>query len=499
MLGGETQRREDIVQDNPFDTVILGGTLIDGAGAPRRAADIGIANGRIAALGEPGTLGGAANTVDATGRIVAPGFIDVHTHDDHALLSKPDMAYKASQGVATVVAGNCGISLAPLVFAGDRPPPPLDLLGDGYRFPKMADLFAALDATPPALNAALLCGHSTLRVGAMDNLDRAATDAEIDAMREKLTEALDAGAIGMSTGLYYEPARAAPTEEIIRLAELLGPARALYTTHLRDEGAHLQESMREAFTIGRAAGVKVVLSHHKASGSDNFGATRESLALVEETRKHQPVTLDVYPYDASSTVLTVDRLAASRRVIVTWSVPRPDIAGRFLDEIAAEMGCGIEEAAASLLPAGAIYFMMDEEDVQRVLKYPHAIVASDGLPHDVFPHPRLWGTFPRVLGHYSRDLGLMSLEDAVYRMSGLPAAEFGLTGRGVLAVGNHADITIFDADTVIDRADFQHPTEPAAGIETVFVNGRPVWRNGAATGERPGMALRRQALQAAAK
>ena len=485
------------MSDRRYDTVIRGGTLIDGTGAPRRAADIGISGDRITAIGEPGTLTDATSTIDASGKIDAPGFIDVHTHDDHALLSKPDMAYKASQGVATVVAGNCGISLAPLIFEGDRPPPPLDLLGDGYRFPRMADLFDALDETPPALNAALLCGHSTLRVGAMDDLDRAATDSEIDAMREKLSESLDAGAIGMSTGLYYEPARAAPTEEIIRIAELLGPAGALYTTHLRDEGEHLQKSMEEAFTIGRASGAKVVLSHHKSSGASNFGATRESLALVEKTRKTQPVTLDVYPYDASSTVLTVDRLAASKRVIVTWSVPRPDIAGRFLDEIADEMGCSLEEAAKSLLPAGAIYFMMDEDDVRRVLKYPHSIVASDGLPHDVFPHPRLWGTFPRVLGHYSRDLGLMTLEDAVFRMSGLPAAEFGLTGRGVLAVGNQADVTIFDAATIIDRADFQHPTEPAAGIDTVFVNGRPVWRDGAPTGERPGKALRRQAMQSA--
>jgi N-acyl-D-amino-acid deacylase len=485
------------MQGKAFDTIIQGGTLIDGTGAPRRAADIGVTGDRIAAIAEPGTLKDAAQTIDATGRVVAPGFIDVHTHDDHALLTKPDMSYKASQGVTTVVAGNCGISLAPLVLEGDRPPPPLDLLGDDYHFPRMADFFDALDAAPPALNAALLCGHSTLRVGAMDSLDRAATDTEIGAMRDRLSEALDAGAIGLSTGLYYEPARAAPTEEVIRLAELLGPVGGLYTTHLRDEAEHLQDSMEEAFAIGRAAGVKVVLSHHKASGAANFGKTRQSLALVERVRQQQPVTLDVYPYDASSTVLTVDRLGASKRVIVTWSVPHPEVSGRYLDDIAKEMGCSLEEATAALLPAGAIYFMMDEEDVQRVLKYPHAIVASDGLPHDVFPHPRLWGTFPRVLGHYSRDLGLMPLEDAVHRMSGLPAAEFGLTGRGVLAAGNYADITLFDAATVIDRADFQHPTEPAAGIDTVFVNGSPVWQDGAPTGARPGKALRRQALQAA--
>ena len=485
--------------DNAYDFVIAGGIVIDGTGAPRRAADIGVSGGHIAAISEPGSLAGGAVQHDATGKIVAPGFIDVHTHDDHALLSKPDMAYKASQGVATVVAGNCGISLAPLIFTGDRPPPPLDLLGDGYRFPRMADLFDALEATPPALNAALLCGHTTLRVGAMDDLGRGATDDEIKTMRAALREALDAGVIGMSTGLYYEPANAAPTQEVIALARLLGPAGALYTTHLRDEGAHLRESMHEAFEIGRAAGVKVVLSHHKSSGQSNFGATRESLALIDRVRQEQDVTLDVYPYHASSTVLSIDRVRESKRVIVTWSVPRPEFAGRDLDDIASDLGCTLEEAAAALLPAGAIYFMMDEADVQRVLRYKHAMVASDGLPHDKFPHPRLWGTFPRVLGHYSRELGLMSLEEAVRRMSGLPAAEFGLTGRGVIAVGNHADIVIFDADTVIDRADFSHPTEPAAGIETVFVNGQPVWRDGASTGARPGHALRRQALQAAAR
>ena len=257
--------------------------------------------------------------------------------------------------------------------------------------------------------------------------------------------------------------------------------------------------MEEAFEIGRAAGVKVVLSHHKSSGTPNFGKTVESLALIEKTRKEQPVTLDVYPYDASSTVLQMERVGVSKRTIVTWSKPHPEMAGRDLSDIAAEMGCDEAAAAQALQPAGAIYFMMDEADVRRVLEYPHAMVASDGLPHDEFPHPRLWGTFPRVLGHYSRDLGLMPLEEAVRRMSGLPAAEFGLTGRGVLATGNYADIVLFDADSVADMADFEHPTEAAAGISLVVVNGKIIWRDGGPTGARPGKALRRQSLQAEAK
>ena len=480
------------------DLIIRKGVVIDGSGSPRIEADLAVDGSKIIAIGDLSNAQGRAE-IDAEGMIVAPGFIDVHTHDDHALLSKPDMAFKASQGVATVVVGNCGISLAPLTFQGDRPPAPLDLLGDGYRFPKMADFFDALAETPSALNAAALVGHSTLRVGAMEELDRPATDLEIDAMREALSEALDAGAIGMSTGLYYDPAKEAPTAEVIRLAELLGPVKGLYTTHLRNEGPDLQKAMEEAFEIGRAAGVKVVLSHHKSAGRNNFGKTVESLALIEKTRKEQPVTLDVYPYDASSTVLQYERVLNSKRTIVTWSEKNPEVAGRDLTDIAAEMGLSEEDAASALQPAGAIYFMMDEDDVQRVLKYPHAMVASDGLPHDAFPHPRLWGTFPRVLGHYSRDLGLMPLEEAVHRMSGLPASEFGLTGRGLLASGNYADIVIFNAETVADRADFEHPTEPAAGISTVLVNGQAVWRNGAATGARPGKALKRQDLQDAAK
>lgn len=477
-----------------FDILFKNGTIFDGTGAPRYNADIAVTGDRIAAIGDLANSD-ARRTVDVGGKAIAPGFIDVHTHDDHALLAKPDMAYKASQGVATVVTGNCGISLAPLLFEGDRPPPPLDLLGDGYRFPRMADFFEALDEAPPALNAAVLCGHSTLRVGAMDRLDRPATANEISLMQERLAEALDAGAIGLSTGLFYDPAKAAPTSEIIELAKLLEPAGGLYTTHLRDEGEHLEDAMEEAFEIGRAAGVKVVLSHHKSSGQRNFGKTVQSLALVDARRKSQPVTLDVYPYDASSTVLQLGRVRDAKRVIVTWSEARPDLAGRDLADIAGELGMSQEDAVQALQPAGAIYFAMDEADVQRVLKYPHAMVASDGLPHDVFPHPRLWGTFPRVLGHYSRDLSLLTMEDAVHRMSGLPAAEFGLSGRGVLKPGNYADIVVFDPSTVADRADFERPTEPAAGIELVLVNGHPVWKHGAATGERPGRALRRQTLR----
>ena len=475
--------------EQKFDLVIRNGTIIDGTGVAGVAGDVGVVDDRITAIGDLGAARGGVD-VDATGKAVAPGFIDVHTHDDNALLVKPDVDYKTSQGVTTIVAGNCGISLAPLDFNDERPPPPLDLLGDGFKFTRMADFVAAIEEAPPAVNAALLCGHTTLRIGAMKNLDRAASDEEIDIMRDNLSEALDAGAVGMSTGLAYEPAQAATTEEVVRLAELLGPAGAVYTTHLRDEGDEIEAAMEEAFHIGRCSGAPVVLSHHKVTGRSNFGKTIETLKLIDRARDAQIVELDVYPYHASSTVLQAHRIEESDRILITWSEAMPEAAGRDLADLADELGYSQLETAERLQPAGAIYFMMDEGDVRRVLSYPHSMVASDGLPHDVHPHPRLWGTFPRVLGRYCRDLGLLTIEDAVYRMTGRPAQVFGLAGRGEIREGNFADLVVFDPETVIDRASFEHPTEQATGIETVFVNGRAVWRNELATGSRPGRVLK---------
>jgi N-acyl-D-amino-acid deacylase len=481
-----------------FDLLVRGGTVFDGTGAPGRRADVGVRGDRIAAIGDL-SAATADTLVDAAGRAVAPGFIDVHTHDDRALLSNPDMAMKTSQGVTTVVVGNCGVSLSPLSI-DHRPPPPLDLLGeeDWYRFPRMADYMAAVDAAPAAVNAACLVGHATLRVGAMDDVLRPATGPEIENMKERLAEGLAAGAIGLSTGLFYRPANAAPTEEVIALAELLEPAGALYTTHMRDEGEGVMDSLHETFRIGREAGVRAIISHHKVIGKPNFGRSTETLDLIERTRTNQDIGLDCYPYVAASTVLDSSRLERSSRIMVTWSTKHPEMSGRDLADIAADWGITQLEAVDRLNPAGAIYFMMDEADVRRILSYPHTIVASDGLPHDAHPHPRLWGTFPRVLGHYSRDVGLFPLEEAVRRMTTLPAERFGLTGRGRLAVGDHADITIFDPETIIDSATFAAPATPARGIERVIVNGKAVWADGGSTGARPGRLLRRQDLQAAA-
>jgi N-acyl-D-amino-acid deacylase len=291
-----------------YDLVLRGGSVIDGTGAPAITADVAIVGDRIVAVEGLPPASGAAE-VDVDGLAVAPGFIDVHTHDDRALLSRGDMAPKASQGVTTVVVGNCGVSLAPML-AGRPLPPPLDLIGDAehFRFRRFGDYLAALDQAPAAANAASLIGHSTLRACVMDRLDRPASESEIAAMREHLAEALEAGAIGLSSGLAYAPARAAPEAEVVALAQTLRDAGAIYTTHMRDEGDHVLDSLEESFAVGRAAGIPVVISHHKVLGTQNFGRTRETLPRIAAAMAEQPLALDAYPYIASSTVLLAENI-----------------------------------------------------------------------------------------------------------------------------------------------------------------------------------------------
>jgi N-acyl-D-amino-acid deacylase len=472
------------------DTIIRNGTIVDGSGAPRAAGDVAIAGDRIAAVGRLDAWR-AEVELDASGHVIAPGFVDVHTHDDRLLLALPEMAPKVSQGVTTVIAGNCGISLAPLV--ADHAPPPLDLIGGdgGFRYARFADYLEELAARPAAVNAAAMVGHTTLRVGAMDRLDRPATAAEIARMRDLVAASLDAGAIGLSTGLAYAPANPAPTEEVVALCAPLAARGALYVTHMRDEGDRILDSLDETFRIGREAAAPVVISHHKAAGAPNHGRTRETLPAIAAAMRTQAVGLDAYPYVASSTILRWDMVERAAKTLLTWSKTHPGFAGRPLDEVARAMGCGAEEAVRRLQPAGAVYFMMSEEDVRRVLAFPHTMIGSDGLPHDSHPHPRLWGTFPRVLGHYCREVGLFGLEQAVHKMTGLSARTFGLAGRGQLAPGAFADVTVFDPDRVIDTATFERPATPAAGIAFVIVNGQIIWRDGRATGARPGRVLRR--------
>jgi N-acyl-D-amino-acid deacylase len=480
-----------------YDVVIRNGVIVDGTGAARYDGDVGIRGDRIVRIGN---LHGASATteIDASGLAVAPGFIDAHTHDDRLMLSGGDMVPKVSQGITTVVGGNCGVSLAPMPRPIPDPvTPPLNLLdesGSWFRFASFAEYLDALRAQPAATNCAMLVGHSTLRVATMDDLSVPANPDEIASMRALVDEAMRAGAIGVSTGLFYEPSIASPTEEVIEICQPLREYGGVYCTHMRNEGDQVMESLLETFRIGREVGVPVVISHHKVVGIKNYGRSAETLKLIAENMEKQEICLDCYPYPASSTILSAHRARNATRVTVTWSKSLPQYAGMDLTDIVAELGGTQEEVIDRLLPAGAVYHMMDERDVQRILAFDQTMIGSDGLPHDESPHPRLWGSFPRVLGHYGRSLGLFSLETAIHKMTGLTARNFGLAGRGVVQEGAFADLTIFNPETVDDAASFAKPIAPAKGIHIVLVNGVVVWRDGGPSGARPGHVLRRERM-----
>jgi N-acyl-D-amino-acid deacylase len=472
------------------DLIIRGAAVFDGTGAPRFNADVGVTGDRIVAVGDLGSTA-AEREVVATGKAVAPGFIDAHTHDDRAVLCGPQcMLCKMSQGVTTVVVGNCGISLSPVRMKA-RPVPPLDLLGDEtwWTFDSFGEYAERLFRDPSPVNTVALIGHMSLRVEAMGgDTQRPATAREAAHMRRRLAEALAQGASGFSTGLYYPPNMHAPTDEVIAVAEALRDAGGLYVTHMRDEANDVLASIEETLQIGRAANVPVVISHHKCAMPENYGRSVETLPRIDAAAAVQRVDFDVYPYAAGSTVLMPERLRPDVPVQITWSVPHPELAGRMLDDIARDMGATPREAAERLLPAGAIFFQMDEQDVQRTLAHRLSMIGSDGLPHDSFPHPRLWGTFPRVLGHYARDLGLFSMEAAVHKMTGHTAEVFGLPDRGVIRAGACADIVLFDPETVCDAATFADPTRPARGILETWINGRSAYVAG--TGATPARAGR---------
>jgi N-acyl-D-amino-acid deacylase len=466
-------------------------TVIDGSGAAGFTADVALAESRIAAIASR-LDGAAAEVIQGAGRVLAPGFIDVHTHDDRAVLDGAAVLPKVSQGVTTVVVGNCGVSLAPCpVPAGGEPVPPLNLLGkaEAFAYPRFADYRRHVETAPGPVNVAALVGHMTLRARALDDLDRPATPAEIAAMRDDLAEALVAGALGLSTGLAYPPARHAGTSEVIVLARDVAAAGRLYTTHMRDEGNGVVAAVAETIAIARESGARTLISHHKCCGEANFGLSTTTLAMIAEARETLRLDLDVYPYTASSTVLLERVVKESSRVTISWSDSHPEMAGCDLAEIAAAWGCDTATAIGRLQPAGAIYHQMDEADLQRILAFPPSLVGSDGLPHDKRPHPRLWGTFPRVLGRFVREHGLLGLEEAVAKMTGQTAAVLGLEERGLVRPGYHADLVLFDPATIADRATYDDPAQPAAGIDSVFVNGEVTYQNGAMTKSRPGRFL----------
>jgi N-acyl-D-aspartate/D-glutamate deacylase len=473
-----------------YEVIIRNVQIADGTGADLTADDLVIKDGRIAKVGDVSGFT-ADHEIDGEHKILAPGFIDSHTHDDLYAIRCPEMLPKLSQGVTTVIAGNCGISAASANGNG-RLTPPLNLLGEPqqFRYPSFREYAAALHNARPAVNVAALVGHTSLRNDVMDRLDRTATGKEIALMRSQLEASLEHGALGLSTGLAYSAANAAATEEVIELAKPLNAANAIYATHIRTESDAVLDALKEAIRIGEQVSVPVVVSHLKCAGVANWKRSGELLGLLK-TQPDHAIGWDAYPYSASSTILDLKQVDERIEILITWSTPHPEMAGRTLAAVAKEWKLSQIDAAKQLQPAGAIYHCMSDDDVRSILADPRTMIGSDGLPNDKFPHPRLWGTFPRVLGRYAREQGLFSIPEAVRKMTSLPAQRFGLKNRGVIREGSAADMVLFDPAAVNDAASFTQPVSPAIGIDAVLVNGKLSYWKQQATGERAGRFLPR--------
>ena len=501
-----------------FDVLIAGGMVIDGTGAPGRRLDVGIRGDRIVALAPSLPRTGARRVIMAQGRIVAPGFIDLHAHLE-PLLQLPLMESALRQGVTLAVGGPDGGSPLPL-----RP------------------YMDSVTAARPGINVAYLIGHNDIRRAVLRMEARAPTADELTRMRQLVAEGMRDGAFGLSTGLLYLPGTYSTVDEVIALARVASDSGGIYTSHLRKEGIGLLDGVGEALEIGRQARIPVVLTHHKAVGQQMWGKSTVTLALVDSARQAgTDVMIDQYPYTATHTgigVLVPSWAMAGGdsafRARVAQPAVRDSILRGIIDNILNDRGGGdlarvqfsrvgwdrtlegktlkdwaqrrgLEptpvNGAALVLEAmlkgggNAIYHVLDEQDVRRIMAHPQTMIASDGRlsqPGDGHPHPRAYGTFPRVLGPYVREQQVLSLAAAIHKMTQMPARRLGLADRGVLRTGALADIVVFDAATVADRSTFTEPHQYPVGIETVLVNGVVAVEAGRATGARPGRVLRRQ-------
>lgn len=498
-----------------FDILIKGGRVVDGSGNPWIYADVGINDDRIVSIGN---LDAASATleIDATGLVVSPGFIDPHTHAIDGIFDVPTADSALLQGVTTLTEGNDGSS-----------PFPID------------EHYERIRQTQISTNWAVFVGQGTIREQVIGAEDRDATPAEIERMKQMVADAMEQGALGISTGLFYVPGSFTPTEEIIELSKVAASYNGIYISHMREEADHLLDSVQETINIGEQAGIPVQITHHKVIGKQNWGDSVDSLRLVDEARARGiDVSIDQYPYTASQTGITAlvpqwvqegGRDAMVRRIespethqtikdaivekilfdrgggdpknvsisLNTWN---PGMVGKNLAQITEERGMSpTPENAADVVMdiiskggATAVFHAIDDSDVVRIMQHPTTAIGSDG-PLGVFgvgaPHPRQYGTFARVLGHYVRERGVISLEEAVRKMSSLSAQRLGIRDRGLLREGYFADIAIFDADEVRDMATFEEPHQYAVGMRHVLVNGEVVVEDGQHTGARPGRVL----------
>lgn len=474
-------------------------TVVDGSGGPGFTADVSIADGRIATVGEAAK---GAVEVDGRGLVLAPGFVDTHSHDDGAFLRYPGMEFKLAQGVTTDVSGNCGFSSIP--NEPGRKYMPGDIVGGRADWTDLDGYFAACQAAKPAINNMMLVGHNRVRAHVVGLENRAPTSDELAEMRALVAEAMDQGACGFSTGLIYEPGRYSTTEEVAALAAEARPYGGLYATHMRNEGDKLLEAVEEAIAISRAAGVGLHISHHKSAGKRNWGRVKESLALVDrESAAGADITLDVYPYTAGSgpmwQYVNLERVDVewARNVLIASCPDEKSWEGKMIPEIAETQEWDIDETVRQVLgrPRGreviCIHFIIDESDIEANLRHPKVMIGSDGIPDlSGRPHPRLFGTMARVLGDYVRRRGVLSLEEAVRRMTSLPCDRFGIADRGLVRAGLVADLVLFDAGEIDDVATYAEPKQEPAGIEKVWVSGELAFDQGKHTGAGAGQMLR---------
>lgn len=528
--------------------LIIGGTLIDGAGMPGVRMDVAIKGDKISGIHAPETAS-ASTVLDVVGHVICPGFIDIHTHSDLSLLSCPQAESKIRQGVTTEVVGNCGSSAAPLhgaaVNAAKELARPYGVEIDWTRFD---DYLRRLSSNGVSVNVASLVGADTIRMCVLGADDVTPDAEEMERMKSLVSEAMDEGAFGLSSGLIYAPGCYATTEELISLAEVVAPFHGIYASHIRGEGATLLKAVDEAILIGRSAGVRVQISHHKAIGPRNWGLVNESMKMIEAARESGvDVAFDVYPYTASCTSLhailppwvqdgghkailaNISDVAIRQRIkeefkdlldtlwentvaedgwenIAVNGFKREENK-RFehmrMSEIAAARGADPADVAMDLLieegfDLTGIFYEISDDDVSRVIAHPLSSVASDGEVSacsgpcsGTAVHPRAFGTFPRAIREYSIRKGVVPLEEMIRKMTSSPADRMGIADRGRIAEGMKADIVVFDNEEICDTATFENPSQYAKGITHVFVNGVLTIRDGEHTGERAGAVLRK--------
>jgi dihydroorotase/N-acyl-D-amino-acid deacylase len=504
-----------LAQQPLYDLVIANGRIVDGSGGPWYYGDVAIKGDSIAAIGKF-DISAASRTIDAKGMVVAPGFIDIHTHARRGIFTDASAQNYIRQGVTTLMEGNDGSSPLPI-----------------------GKFLAEVASAHPAPNFGTFAGQGSIRSEVMKLENRPATREEIEKMKVLMRQAMLDGAFGMSTGLFYVPGNFTPPDEVIEIAKVAGEMGGMHISHMRSESAQILDSVKETIRIGEAGHMPTQVTHHKVIGGANWGLSKQTLELVEQARaRGVDVTIDAYPYTASSTgsaalipqwaqaggrTALLERLRAPEqrakiKAIVVENIKTDrgagdpanvvmascgfdkSLAGKSLADITKDRGHAVnfENAAETLLEiqiaggCSAVYHAISEDDVERILKYPFTMIGSDGeIPEFGVgaPHPRSYGTFARVLARYVRERHTLTLEDAVHRMSGLPATRLKLYDRGLLRPGMKADVVVFDPATVADKAEFAKPHQYAVGFKDVVINGKPVIAAGALTAEKPGRVL----------